>query len=373
MILGSLVCSMRICEEICVSQEISEIVGKTKCKLQPKRLEKTKMSAFGKYIDNVVYILVTFFIADLLLRFYKALLENFKYKNHYLPENRFWTIICRAYCYNATTLVLFFCVIVVAVVRLRFTESLHLIPPAICFTYMPLWWLISLVQMGHSTIDNAMFIRGNHGLDSASSMAANYFHGYLKLTLPAYTNITGIRDRINYYEQSHGVQFAIHRLVILVPSKLFIKSKFESPYLEKAEPLPPVRLNRAGVYRPYQNDVYRFRMPIKKRFYYISLEGATPILTFFETLNFPPTRTRQIEEMQREILLKFYKYLRKLIYNCPDTEEEIELIFYNDFKPNGEKHDIGEFLFNHFEQVILSRESANTTKTIQNALDDFND
>lgn len=60
MILGSLVCSMRICEEICVSQEISEIVGKTKCKLQPKRLEKTKMIAFGKYIGtyikSIIYI-----------------------------------------------------------------------------------------------------------------------------------------------------------------------------------------------------------------------------------------------------------------------------------------------------------------------------
>ncbi|XP_011197918.1 stimulator of interferon genes protein homolog [Bactrocera dorsalis] len=354
---------MRVSEEICVPQEIDGSLERRKCKLQLRRLkQKTKMSVFSEYTDNVVYFLVTFFVADLFLRFYKALLENFKYKNHYLPEKRFWTILCRAYCYNPTTLVIFFCVIVVALVRIKFTERLHLIPPPIFFSYMPLWWLISLAQMGHSTIDNAMFIRGNHGLDSASSMAANFFHGYLKLTIPAHTNNTGIRDRINFYEQSHGVQFAIHRLVILVPSKLFIKSKFESPYLEKAEPLSEVRLNRAGVYRPYQNDVYRFRMPINNRFYYISLEGATPILTFFETLNFPATKTRQIDEMQREILLKFYKYLRQLIYNCPDTEEEIELIFYNDFKPNGEKQDIGEMLFNHFEKVILSKLSANTTK-----------
>ncbi|XP_011184215.2 stimulator of interferon genes protein homolog [Zeugodacus cucurbitae] len=354
-----------------VSHENTECLEKGKCKLKSRELQNQKMSTFGEYIDSVVYCLVTFFIADVLLRFYKALLEYFKYKNHYLPENRFWTILCRAYCYNVATIVVCFCVLLVALVRISFTKHLHLIPPAIYFAYMPLWWLVASVQMGHSTLDNAMFIRGNHGLDSASSMAANFFHGYLKLTLPAYANISGIRERISDYEQTHGVHFAIHRLVILVPNKLFIKSKFDSPYLEKAEPLPKVYLNRAGVYRPYQNDVYRFRMPINNRFYYISLEGATPILTFFETLNFPLTTTKEVEEMQREILLKFYKYLKQLVNKCPDTEEEIEFIFYNESKPNGQKQDIGEMLFNHFEQLILSRQLPNTNETLRESVDDY--
>ncbi|CAD7012179.1 unnamed protein product [Ceratitis capitata] len=327
------------------------------------------MNAFGEYIDNCIYILVTFFIADVLLRSYKVLIEYFKYKNHYFPENRLWTILCRAFSYNVASLVIYLLVIIVALIRVSCDKRQHFIPPPIYFAFIPLWWLISLSQMGHSTIDYAMFIRENHGLDSASSMAANYFHGYLKLALPAVNSGTGIRERIEFYEQKHGVKFATKRLVILIPSKLFIKSKFESLYLEKAEALKSAYHNRAGVFRAYQNDVYRFTKPINNRFYYLSLEGATPILTFFETLNLPLTKTKQIEEMQREILLKFYKYLRKLVYKWPETEEEIDLIFYDDYKPNGGKQDIGEMLFTHFKHLILSMESKNLTESIRKTLD----
>ncbi|XP_067626743.1 stimulator of interferon genes protein homolog [Eurosta solidaginis] len=314
------------------------------------------MDAFGDYIDINVHIMFTIYIADIIQRFFKTIVEYFKYKNHNSPENRLWTILGRAYCYNVPSRVLFFFIIVISIYRARF-------PPLHYLAYMPILWLYHCVNVPHSTLDYATFIRANHGLDSASSMAANYFHGYLKLTLPAYTNNPGIRERIYMYEQRHDVKFALNRLIILVPSQLFIKSKFESPYLEKAEPLPKVYLNRAGVNRPYQNDVYRFTKPINNRFYYMALEGATPILTFFETINFQPTSTKEILQMKREILLKFFKYLKKLVGDWPETEQETELIFYDDYKPNGEKQDIGEMLFNHFKSILLSKESSNSNNT----------
>ncbi|XP_053966007.1 stimulator of interferon genes protein homolog [Anastrepha ludens] len=338
-------------------------------RLKPRRKKShlIRMTTFGDYINNWVYILFTIFIADVLLRFFKVLCEYFKYTNHYLPENRFWTILSYAYCYNTATMVIFLCVTAVIIIRVSFNKHVDIFPPLEYLTYIPVWWLVCLAQLDHSTLDYAMFIRGSHGLDSASSMAANFFHGYLKITLPAYTNHTGIRERIDNYEQVHDVKFATDRLVILVPSKLFIQSKFDSPYLEKAEPLPQVQRNRAGVLRSYKNDVYRFTKPINNRFYYLALEGATPILTFFETLNFQLTSTKQILEMNREILLKFYKYLRKLIYMWPETEAEIDLIFYNDHKSNGEKQDVGEMLFKHFKSLILSKEMSNSNESIQTA------
>ncbi|XP_017468356.1 PREDICTED: uncharacterized protein LOC108360535 [Rhagoletis zephyria] len=324
------------------------------------------MDAFGYYIDDCVHLFATIFVADVLLRFHKALWEYIKYKNHYLPEDRLKIILFRAYSYNVATMVVYVSIFAVAVVRAG-------LPPAKYFLYMPVLWLFCLARLEHSTLDYATFIRGNHGLDSASSMAANFFHGYLKQILAQYNNSTGIRERIAHYEQTHGVKFALDRLVVLLSSQLYISSKFESPYIEKAEPLPKVYINRAGVYRPYQNDVYRFTKPINNRFYYLALEGATPILTFFEALNFPLTRTKEIEIMKREILLKFCKYLRKLVFEWPETEAQIELIFYDDRKPNGEKQDIGEMLFTHFESLMLKKDMLKSNGTTENIANDKDD
>lgn len=88
-----------------------------------------------------------------------------------------------------------------------------------------------------------------------------------------------------------------------------------------------IRLFRAGVHRPYQNDVYKLKRPINGIYYYIALEGATPLQTFYEAMNSSDSNWK-MKEMQREILFKFFITLRKLLKN-PETAQEVELIFYD--------------------------------------------
>lgn len=59
------------------------------------------------------------------------------------------------------------------------------------------------------------------------------------------------------------------------------------------------------------------------------MEGATPMLSFFEALSFQPSTTWQMKEMKREILLKFYKHLNYLLNKWPETQGKAELVLYN--------------------------------------------
>lgn len=81
--------------------------------------------------------------------------------------------------------------------------------------------------------------------------------------------------------------------------------------------------------RPFKNDIYKFTIPINGTIYYVAMEGATPMLSFFEAMNFQQSATREVKEMKREILFKFYKHLNKLLKGWPETQDEAELIFYN--------------------------------------------
>lgn len=74
--------------------------------------------------------------------------------------------------------------------------------------------------------------------------------------------------------------------------------------------------------REYKNTMYRIKNSYK---WYVVAEGATPLLTFKEALAHHPS----IKLMQREIVLKFYKTLKELIYNNEATRGLCELIFYD--------------------------------------------
>lgn len=87
--------------------------------------------------------------------------------------------------------------------------------------------------------------------------------------------------------------------------------------------------NRAGVARPFKNDVYRFNKPVNGSYYYVAMEGATPMLSFFEALNFQPSTTWQMKEMKREIMIKFCKHLKYLLNKWPETQGKAEVVLYN--------------------------------------------
>lgn len=176
-------------------------------------------------------------------------------------------------------------------------------------------------------------------------MATSYYYGYLNLVLPnkEYEN-TGVVERIEVYEDKEGVSVPEKKVFIMVPRSCHIPVTLvdKSKILETAkvqiiinhhriiltiitysQELGPIRLDRAGVKRrEYKNSMYRIKSSHK---WYVAAEGATPLLTFKEAIAHHPT----IKLMQREIVLKFYKTLKDLIYNNEATRGLCELIFYD--------------------------------------------
>ena len=94
------------------------------------------------------------------------------------------------------------------------------------------------------------------------------------------------------------------------------------------QPLQTVVENRAGVLRTYQNDVYRFKKKINNKTYYITAEGATPLHSFYEALKSNVTSTTEMESLKREILMQFYKSIKKYCSDNDPTRNEVEFVYY---------------------------------------------
>ncbi|EDW01242.1 GH23281 [Drosophila grimshawi] len=308
----------------------------------------------GKYIDTCVRILIVIFVADFMQRLSYALAEYFLYGNHYLLEERLLTILRRAFTYNSKTICLTFGIMFLGFARFGRTGNLNqLLPSCSDFAYMPLYWIYIYAQMSQSSLSYAHWIRDAHGLDYAAGMASNYFHGYLKLSLPA-RNGEGLQQRMTDYEDSQNVKFGLRRLIILVPDEMFVKGLIDSPLFEKAKPLETHFINRAGVNRPFKHDVYRLNRKINNTSYYFAIEGATPMLSFFDAMHHQLSATWQMQEMKREIWLKFCKHLKGLLSTWPETRNEVELIFYSAHNSNGEHVDEAEVIINHvFKDKVI--------------------
>lgn len=91
------------------------------------------------------------------------------------------------------------------------------------------------------------------------------------------------------------------------------------------------------------------------------MEGATPMLSFFDAMESNLSATWQMKELKREIWLKFCKHLKHLIKTWPETRNEVDLLVYNAHDDKGNLVDIGELLIAHLK---------NKTKVIDEISDD---
>ncbi|KAH8402295.1 hypothetical protein KR009_011090, partial [Drosophila setifemur] len=302
--------------------------------------------------DTSIRLVATLFLADLLMRLYRSGVEYVKYSRNYLLEDRVWTILRRSFSYDHkhTYLALFF--VFAGLSRISITGDFRAVIPTVAYlVQIPLYWFF--YDLSRSTLNYSQWIRDPHGLDYAAGMASNYVHGYLKLSLPERED-DGLKHRMAVYEDKHSVTFGVDRLVILMPDEMFVNGKLESKLLEKAEPLETRHINRAGVYRPFKHAVYRLKEKINGKTYYFAMEGATPLLSFYDSMQSNLSATWQMREMQREIWLKFYKHLKELIKTCPETRNEVELIAYNAHDNQGNLIDVGELLI----ALVLNRTKA---------------
>lgn len=312
----------------------------------------------GEYIDTSVRIVATVFLADFLQRLYRCVVEYVRYSRYYLPEDRVWTILRRSYTYNNKSTFLLVGFLLVGFARISVTGNCRGVVPTMVFlAHMPLYWIFS--DLGQSTLSYSHWIRESHGLDYAAGMASNYFHGYLKLSLPERKE-DGLHHRMELYEDKNNITFGINRLVILIPDEMFVNGVLESDLLDKAEPLETKFINRAGVNRPFKHAVYRLNQKVNGKTYYFAIEGATPMLSFFDAMQSNLSATWQMKELKREIWLKFYKHLKELITTWPETRNLVELIIYSSHDSNGNLVDVGELLKAHMQ---------NKTRTIDELTD----
>ncbi|XP_055854783.1 stimulator of interferon genes protein homolog [Episyrphus balteatus] len=299
---------------------------------------------------NATFAAVNLILAELIWRIARIFHEYRYYSKHYPFNEKFRTICRHGFTFNQSFLCLM--TIIGATVCTQFlTISLMLDSILEQIHLLPIWWILRFVQITKSAFDYADFIRSDSGLDYATGMASNYFHGYLNLTLPKHDEQNGIKKRIENYASKHDVEFAVKRLMILIPNSLHTRPVIESPLMERQDkqPLEGVRRDRAGVSRPYINDVYRILIDEKP--YYITVEGATPLLSYFDALNFYLTSTWQMKAMQKEIMIKFYRYLKNILEKWPATQEQCELVFYNDYTADGRRQDVGEVLCLHIKNM----------------------
>ncbi|XP_020815132.1 uncharacterized protein LOC110189414 isoform X2 [Drosophila serrata] len=317
-------------EEMAISNKIAE-EGQVKTVKGGKCFYLKKM--IGDYIDTAVRIGATVFLADFLKRLYHCGVEYWRYVNYYLPEDRLWTILRRGYAYSNKSVYLIMAFLLVGFSRTSMTGDFRIIIPTATFlVYMPLYWVFS--DLGHSTLTYSKWIREPHGLDYAEGMASNYFHGYIKLALPELKN-DGLKHRMAVYE-----------------------------------PLETRFINRAGVYRPFKHDVYKLTRKVNGMNYYFAIEGATPMLSFYDAMQSTLSATWQMRELKREIWLKFAKHLKKLISKCPETRNEVHLLVYSSHDKHGNLVDVGDMLIDHIrnktETLSLGNEKYDKISNISN-------
>ncbi|XP_034934625.1 stimulator of interferon genes protein [Chelonus insularis] len=189
------------------------------------------------------------------------------------------------------------------------------------------------------------------GVDYGTGMAYSYFYGYLRIILPPDgLQNPGIRTKMVDYESHHNVKIPVKKLFILIPKSGHIPPDLKDAsdnWLEGTTSLTNVIRDRAGIKRrSYKNTVYKIHPEgedSNHRPVYITVEGATPMLTLNEIIKHSHKQTEIYRHSHKEIVAVFYKTLQELLNSDPDCRDVCELIYYDDY-PNNEKINIGKLL-----------------------------
>lgn len=86
--------------------------------------------------------------------------------------------------------------------------------------------------------------------------------------------------------------------------------------------LEPVLINRGGVHgRSYQLSVYK----IEGTDWYVNVQGASPLLTYYEESE----RSQQLAKYKNEVARSFLENLKRLIANDISCNGLVEVFYYN--------------------------------------------
>lgn len=226
------------------------------------------------------------------------------------------------------------------------------------FDPLTLWMLLQIINSNKWKKKNIHDINSMQGLDYGTGLAYNYYYGYLKVILPSTGNLNkGLIEKIENIEDIHNINIMVHKLFILIPSSSYIPPDLKEAsyqWMESAMDVEDEVRNRAGVKRRlYHNSIYkiypngqRSNVPL-----YIVVEGATPLLTFFEVQKHSHSETNIYKKYCKEIVQKFYIKLQELIDNDPECADLCELIYYDDYDCNKIKINIAKILLERLSKI----------------------
>jgi len=196
------------------------------------------------------------------------------------------------------------------------------------------------------------------GLDYGTGMAYNFYYGYLRFILPSTeTARKGIIEKIENFEDNHNVTFPVHKLFILIPSSGYIPPDLKEAscqWMEGARELEEEIRNRAGnIGRTYRNNAYKIYPDGRKSGkdpVYAVVEGATPLLTYYEVQEHNHPESIVYKRYKRKIVEKFYTKLQEILQGNPETRDLCELIYYDDYDAKGGKVNIATIILERISE-----------------------
>lgn len=307
--------------------------------------------------------LVVFLLCDLTLRLCQMLVSFTTDVGQQSGES-FWSVARYHFTLNtpsATIIIigmLLFFVLTVTVRRCPLSYAWDFGPyvcvPLIMFTYC----LLRTCNLAEWETGSLSDLSTMNGLDYGTGMAYNFYYGYLHLILPSTgTSTKGIIEKIENFEANHNVTFPVRKLFILIPSSGYIPPDLKEAsyqWMESARELEKDKRNRAGnIGRTYRNNVYKVhpdgetgREPV-----YVVVEGATPLLTYYEVQKHNHPESAIYKRYKRKIIEMFYRKLQETLQSEPETRDLCELIYYDDYDAKGNKINVATIILERIAEI----------------------
>ncbi|KAL5286915.1 TMEM173.2 family protein [Megaselia abdita] len=274
------------------------------------------------YVDpEYLNLVASILLGHILYRITHIVLEYLFRRSHYNTSKNVLLQISTHFKPDILTLFMFF-PLSILFNSINFNQTLVIVT----FT-------LKTINAFECSYDLIKFLRKGSGVDFASGMAANFFHGFLKIVLKEDTDGNSFIKRLEDYEDGQGVNFAIQKLFVLIPRSCVLQMQFGDDWIEVAKSLETKFVNRGGLSkRAYNVGVYRFKNRMARNCdktkinFYVTAISATPLITFHEFLEFNP----HVVPYKTEVLKNFVKELKRLISLDREIKNLVEIVEFDD-------------------------------------------
>lgn len=307
--------------------------------------------------------LIIFTLCDGMLRLCHILISLMDVNQQ--PKETFWSIVEHHLALNtasATIIIiggLFFTILIITIQKCPLYYVWDFGPYLCILAMITSFLLLKITNLAEWEVNLSSPISAMKGLDYGTGMAFSYYYGYLRLILPSTGTATkGIIEKIENFEDKHNVTFPVHKLFILIPVSGYIPPDLKEAsyqWMESAHELEEEQRNRAGnIGRRYHNNAYKIYpggQGSNSNPEFVVVEGATPLLTYYEVQKHNHTESNVYKQYKNDITLMFYKKLQEILQNEPDTKDLCELIYYDDYDLNGVKVNVGQIILERIHEI----------------------